>query len=131
MTRLVYRDPGHTYGKALYFTKTLDDTRWVPRHISEYHEFDGKQFTPRKRPRPDAVRILGSGTIRDITPERLGEYLRRPTAKALARIEAAEAAIKAAQAELKAAKRAAFTYGKPVTVAAVKAAQKARKATDL
>lgn len=60
--------------------------------------------------------------------DRLADFARYPTAKALRRIEAAEEALAAAKAELDAARRAAFTYGRPVPLSAVKANTRERAA---
>ncbi len=119
--RIIYRDM--TFGRVRYLTIRLDDVMFVPTHVERgSFTFDGAKFKPDPpRTRPDRVRVFTPGTLRDVPPAQVGDYVRRPSAKALARIEAAEAAIAAAQLELKAARLAAFTYGKPITVHSVKA----------
>ena len=57
----------------------------------------------------------------------VGDYYRRPTARALRRIEAAEEAVRVAQHELELAKRAAFTHGKPVTLSSIQETTRAWK----
>ena len=114
--RVVYRDAA--YGRPAYQTIRLADLRWVPKHVETSHRLGDP--TPIKRDRADCVRVMTPGRMRDVVPASLEQYVRKPTSRALARIEAAEAALLAAKADLKAARRAAFTYGKPVALSAIK-----------
>ncbi len=126
--RLVYRETIRG-GTPRYRTIRLGTIRWIPAHVETSFRLDAPRV-PIKRKRPDVVRIFGSGTMHDVGPERVADYVRRPTAKALARIEAAEAAIVAAREELKAATRAAFTYGKPIPVSTIRRSTSEREAIE-
>lgn len=121
-------------GAGRYRMARLGDLRWAAAHTEErqYMNLDpGKPFlTPKRKVAvPDMVRVtmpLG-GTITASRADRLPEVVRRPSQKAIARVEAAEAAVRDAMAELKAAKKAAFAYGKPIPVSTVKAADRDRR----
>jgi hypothetical protein len=70
----------------------------------------------------------GASSSYGVLPANLGEYVRRPTAKALRRMEDAELALREAHRAVRDAERAAFTYGRPVTVAAVQEVTRRHKA---
>lgn len=120
--RVIYRDDGRGWwgaGRASYHALRLSDARWTPARTETYSTFgSSKQRTRRREAHVTISR--GGGSQYAVSPDRLGEFLRRPTSKALRRLEEAEEALRRARAEVVAAERAAFTYGKPVTVAAVK-----------
>lgn len=118
--RIVYRNPNTFSPGVSYVTLRLDDLLYVPAHAQESFRLGDKGFEKRTDQRPNMVRVLGQSTLRDIPIDRTDEYVRRPTAKALARIEAAEAAILAAKVEYAAAKKAAFTYGKTIPLSTIK-----------
>ena len=112
--------------KPRYTEVRLGDIVFVAAHVAEYHSFGDS--TTRKRHEPDRFVVHKSGTGRSFAPDQIGDYLRRPTAKAQRRIDAAHEAIRAARRELAAAVQAAFTYGKPVPASTAKATARARKA---
>jgi hypothetical protein len=122
--RVVYREPRY----ASYRMIRLADVRWVPAHTADVHVLTSRGFKPRKERVADTVRLIDPGHVRHVIPTETSTYVRRPTAKHLARIEAAEAAIAAARAELKAAERAAFTYGKPIPLSTIKRITRERDA---
>lgn len=121
-------------GANNYSLAHLGDVVWVPAHVDERQYMNlnpGKPFLskPHKVHVPDVVRVSTPrmGSLTAVRADRLAEAVRRPSNKALARVEAAEAAVRAAKAELQAAKRAAFAYGKPIPLSTVKAADRARR----
>lgn len=118
--RVIYRDDGRGWyggGRASYHALRLADARYEPARTEELHSFGSSKVTKRRR---DAhVTIHRSGSMVAVSPERLGEFLRRPTSKALRRLEEAEEALRQARLAVRDAERAAFTYGKPVTLSAV------------
>jgi hypothetical protein len=121
-------------GPGRYQMAHLGDIRWEAAHIDErqYMNLDpGKPFLTKKYKVavPDMVRVVQpyGGTIVAARADRLAESARRPSAKALARVEAALAATVAARAELRAAQKAAFAYGKPIPISTVKAADRDRR----
>lgn len=120
--RVIYRDDGRGWygsGRATYSTIRLADVRWTPARTETFHTFGDSR--ERKRRREAHVTISrGGGSQYAVSPEKLGDYLRRPTAKALRRLEEAEAELARARRAVVDAERAAFTYGKPVTLAAVR-----------
>lgn len=120
--RVIYRDDGRSFlgnTRPSYHALRLADARYQPKRIEEFSTFGDSR--KRKRTRGPYVSISrspgGSSTL--VPPAALGEYLRRPTSRALRRLEEAEERLLQAKLEVRAATQAAFTYGKPVTVAAV------------
>lgn len=119
--RVIYRDDGRGWygsGRATYHALRLADLRYSPARTEEFSYFgDSKK---RKRRREAHVTIhRGSGSQFAVSPEKLGEFVRRPSARALRRLEEAEAGLARARRAVVEAERAAFTYGKPVTLSAV------------
>lgn len=121
--RVIYRDPGTGWygsGRATYRALRLADVRWMPAHVQTSYAM-GSSSKAEKRKIPERVGVMHSGSsLRTVPPGELGEFVRRPKATALRRLEEAEAALIAARRAVADAERAAFTYGKPVTIAAVK-----------
>lgn len=119
--RVIYRDDGRGYfgsGRATYHAHRLADVRYYPAKTETVYELGGSKG--RKRHRAAHVAVDRGGSRFTFTPDRLGEYVRRPTSKALRRLEEAEEALRAARRAVVEAERAAFTYGKPVALSAVK-----------
>lgn len=121
-------------GPGSYRLHRLADLHWAAAHTDErqYMNLSGKGpfLTPKRKVKvPDMVRLAppGYGTLQSMHPARIGDYVRRPSGKALERIEAAEAAVREAQAELTAAKKAAFAYGKAIPVSTVKRVDRERR----
>ena len=117
--RLVLRRKTWSDLPARYEMIRLSDVAYSKAHVETSYSLDGK---PHKRSRPALIYApRGSGSVA-VHPEQLGTVLRRPTAKALARIQEAEEILKLAKAQLEAAKRAAFTYGREIPISAVQKA---------
>lgn len=127
--RVIYRDDGRGYfgrGRPHYRALRAADVRFLPAEISTFRYFGDTK--DRKRHSPDRVSIELGGSNRIVPPERLGDFVRRPTARALRRLEEAEAELARARAGVVAAERAAFTHGKPIPIATVKKLTRERKA---
>lgn len=120
--RVIYRDDGRGFfgtGRATYTALRLADVRYHPARTEEFSTFgDSRKRTRRREAHVTISR--GGGSQAAVTPEKLGEFVRRPTAKALRRLEEAEEALRVARLAVRDAERAAFTYGRPVTLSAVK-----------
>lgn len=127
--RVVYRDDGRGWyggGHATYHSLRMTDVRWMPARTETLHLFGSSKAETRRR--AAHVTISRGGSQVAISPERLGEFVRRPTAKALRRLEEAEEALRQARLAVRDAERAAFTYGKPVTISAVQDVTRRHKA---
>ena len=114
--RVIYRDNGRSVLGNLrpsYAALRLADVRYSPRHVEKFHYFGDRK--EHKRTRPPEIHVQNHVYPAD----RIGEFVRRPTAKALRRLEEAEAELARARQAVKDATRAAFTYGKPVSLSAV------------
>lgn len=124
----------HRLRPGVYRLVHLGDLHWVAAHTDErqYMNLSGRGpfLSPKRKVKvPDTVRVIppGMGTLAAVPSESLALYVRRPSGKALTRLEAAEQALRAAQAELAAAKRAAFAYGKPIPISTVKRVDRDRR----
>lgn len=124
----------HRHRPGVYSLVRLADLHWIAAHTDERQYMNlsarGPFLTQKRKVKvSDTVRIAppGRGTLATVHPDRLPDYVRRPSAKALERIEVAEAAVRTAQEELAAAKKAAFAYGRPIPISAVKRVDRERR----